>query len=342
MSYVSRFVILAVALAQGLIVSSSFARDQIRVVGSSTVFPFVASAAEHFGRATGHHTPVVESTGTGGGLKLFCDGVGDNFPDMANASRPIKPSEIEQCKAHGVTDITELAIGFDGIVLANAKKSRHFDISKEHIFLALARQVPVNGTLVPNPYRRWNEIDPALPDAQISVYGPPPTSGTRDAFVELVMDQGCKFFPEFAKTYPDPDVYKQQCGVLREDGHFIEAGENDNLIVQKLIANPDAVGVFGFSFLDQNASTVKANDVGGVPPSFENISSGAYGISRSLYVYVKNQHVGKVEGLHDFARSIVSDEAVGDDGYLILKGLIPLPPKEHKAMKLRAKKLNSL
>ena len=252
---------------------------------------------------------------------------------MANASRQIKPAEVELCHSHGVKHIVELAIGYDGIVLANAKKSLHFDISKQQLFLALARQVPIDGTLVPNPYTHWNEIDAALPKAEIAVYGPPPTSGTRDAFVELVMEYGCKAFPEYEAAYPDKDALKQQCGMVREDGHFIEAGENDNMIVQKLVANPDAVGIFGFSFLDQNAAHVKANRIGGVEPSFENISSGEYGIARSLFVYVKGEHIGRVPGLADFARSIVSDEAVGDDGYLIIKGLIPLPPKLHETMK---------
>lgn len=316
-----------------------FTRQQIRVVGSSTVFPFVAAAAEYFGRATEYKTPIVESTGTGGGLKLFCDGVGEQFPDMANASRAIKPAEVEQCATHGVTNVTELMIGYDGIVLANALNSPAFDITKAQLFLGLARDVPKGGSLVPNPYKNWQDIDASLPNLPIRVYGPPPTSGTRDAFVELVMEQGCKSFPEYEVAYPDKDEHKAHCTMVREDGAFIEAGENDNLIVQKLVSNPESLGIFGFSFLDQNASHVKANKIGGVQPSFENIADGEYGIARSLFVYIKGEHVGRVPGLGEFARSIVSDEAVGDDGYLIIKGLIPLPEKMHKKALKTAKKL---
>jgi phosphate transport system substrate-binding protein len=315
------------------------ARDQIRIVGSSTVFPFVSAAAELFGRTTDFRTPIVEATGTGGGIKMFCDGVGDAFPDMANASRGIKPVEIEQCAENGIHDITEISIGYDGIVLANAQVSPSFALSKRALFLALAREVPRGGKLVENPYERWREIDPTLPDTPIRVYGPPPTSGTRDAFVELVMGEACEAFPEFSTTYPDKELRKKQCQVVREDGAFIEAGEDDNLIVQKLVNNHDALGLFGYSFLEQNAALVKANPVDGVMPSFEAIVGDKYKVARSLYVYVKGEQLGHVPGIAEFVRFLTSDAATGADGALVMKGLLPLPAADHKAQQGRVAKL---
>lgn len=325
-----------------IIASGARARDEIRIVGSSTVFPFVAAAAEAFGRGTEFKTPIVESTGTGGGFKIFCEGVGDNTPDFSNASRPIKASEIALCAEAGVTEITELKIGYDGIVLANAKDSVEYDLTKEQIFLALGREVPKDGKLVENFYEKWNEIDPSLPDVNIAVYGPPPTSGTRDAFVEIVMEQACEHFPEFEVAYTDKKVRAGNCKQLREDGAFIEAGENDNIIVQKLTTNPEAIGLFGFSFLEQNSALVKGNKVGGISPTFENIASGEYGIARSLYVYAKNAHAETIPGLREFAVELTSDDAVGMDGYLIYKGLIPLPGEAHVAVKETAKELKPL
>jgi phosphate transport system substrate-binding protein len=321
---------------------SASARDQIRVVGSSTVFPFIAASAERFGSKEEFSTPIVESTGTGGGIKLFCGGIGDEHPDMVNASRPIKDTESAMCKQNGVTEITELPIGYDGIVIANAKQSPVYPLTKQHLFLALAREVPKDGKLAPNSYTRWKEIDPALPDTSISVYGPPPTSGTRDAFVEMVMEETCGSFPEFAKAYPNKDIMKKKCALMREDGVFVEAGENDNLIVQKLSSNKDALGIFGFSFLEQNASMVKANPIGGVQPDVDTIAQGQYGIARSLFVYVKNQHKDTVPGLHAFAKEFTGDVAVGEDGYLILKGLIPLPEETHTNVKEIAEKLEPM
>lgn len=253
------------------------ARDQIRIVGSSTVFPFSTAVAEQFGRTTSFPTPIVESTGSGGGLKLFCEGVGTNTPDMANSSRRIKASEVALCASNGVTEITEVRIGFDGIVLANAKSGPSLDVSLKQVFLALAKEVPVNGKLVVNPYTKWNEIDASLPDMEIEVLGPPPTSGTRDAFVELAMEAGC----ESVEGAAELGLEGKACHIIREDGRFVEAGENDNLIVQKLEANPAAYGIFGFSFLDQNADKMKGATVAGVEPEFENIAAGDYPVSRS-------------------------------------------------------------
>lgn len=299
------------------------ARDQIRIVGSSTVFPFSTTVAEQFGKTTKFKTPVVESTGTGGGMKLFCSGIGVNHPDMTNASRRIKKSEFAKCTAAGI-GITEVKIGFDGIVLANTKKTAQMKLTKAQIFKALAKRVPVNGKLVENPYKMWSEIDPSLPKTKIEVLGPPPTSGTRDAFVEIAMEGGCKAIPEAKKL----GLAKKKCHTIREDGAFIEAGENDNLIVQKLEANPKAIGIFGFSFLDQNSDKIQGAHVNGTAPTFENIASGKYGVSRSLFFYVKQQHINVIPGIKQFVKEFTSENAWGPDGYLVDKGLIPLPEKE--------------
>lgn len=334
----SLFAVAALCLLPGL----AQAREQIRAVGSSTVFPFVSSAAEEFGKATPFKTPIVEPTGTGGGFKLFCSGLGEDTPDISNASRAIKPSELETCKKNGVTDITEIKLGFDGIVLANSKQSPRYTLTRQQIFLGLAKQVPVKGALVANPYKKWNEIDAALPNEPIEVYGPPPTSGTRDAFVEMVMEKACETMPEFEVAYADKDQRQGACKMLREDGKFIETGENDNLIVQKLTSNPTALGIFGFSFLDQNGGTVQGSVVEGVAPEFETIADGSYGIARPLYVYVKLQHVDKVPGIREFVDELTSDSAMGEDGYLALKGLIPLPAEERAATREAATALQKL
>lgn len=314
------------------------AREHIHAVGSSTVFPFVAAAAEQFGRGKQFRTPIVEANGTGGGFKMFCEGVGENTPDVANASRPIKASEVELCAKHGVKNIAELRIGYDGIVFANKRQSARLTLTKETIFLALARHVPKDGTLVTNPYTRWNEIDPALPDVSIEVYGPPPVEGTRDAFIELVMEEGCKAVPEYKAAYADDAARKRACSTLREDGRFIEL-LGGNVMVQKLVNNPDALGIFSYSYLDQNRSVVEANPVGGVLPDFAAIVSGKYSVARSLFVYVKGEHVGQTPGLAEFAQFLASDAATGGDGFLIVKGLIPLATADHQAIKAEAAKL---
>jgi phosphate transport system substrate-binding protein len=326
-----KYTVTLAALAAIAFAGTAEARDEIRIVGSSTVFPFSTAVAEQFGKTGSFKTPVVESTGTGGGIKLFCAGIGVEHPDIANASRKIKDSEIEACKKAGVTEITEVKIGFDGIVLANSKANAPLSLGLRPVWLALAKQVPVNGKLVDNPYTMWNEIDPALPAEKIEVLGPPPTSGTRDAFVELVMDQGCELFDE-VKAIEDKDAKKAACQTIREDGAYVEAGENDNLIVQKIEANPAAVGIFGFSFLDQNADKLQGSTMDGVAPTFESIADGSYEVSRSLYFYVKNAHVGVIPGIKEFVAEFVSDRATGDEGYLADKGLIPLPADERQQM----------
>ena len=311
---------------------TSNGRDQIKIVGSSTVYPFSTTVAENFGRSTSFKTPIVEATGSGGGLKLFCSGVGENHPDITNASRRIKASEVKRCADNGINDIVEVKVGYDGIVLANSRKTEQYDISLRQLYLALAKDVPNgNGGTKPNDNDKWSDIDASLPDTKIEILGPPPTSGTRDAFVELAMEGGCKTF-DWIKAIKSSDsaMYKSVCHSIREDDNFIEAGENDNLIVNKLNANPNALGIFGFGFLDQNAESVQGTIIDGVPPTFENISDGSYPVSRSLFFYVKKDNIGIVPGIEEFLAEFMSDRASGDDGYLAEKGLIPMTPAEHK------------
>ncbi len=310
------------------------ARDYITIVGSSTVYPFSTVVAEQFGKSSQFKAPKVESTGTGGGFKLFCGGIGVQHPDISNASRRIKASEFEICEKNGVKDIVEVKIGYDGIAVAHSNQSVPMELTLKDIFIALAKEIPdPQGAekTIPNPYTRWNEVNPNLPDSKIEVLGPPPTSGTRDAFVELAMEGGCKTFP-WIKALKDSDknAYKAICHSIREDGAYIEAGENDNLIVQKLEANPLAVGIFGFSFLDQNSDKVAGIKVQGVAPEFEAIASGEYPISRPLYFYVKKAHVGVIPGIVEFLQEFSSEKAWGEEGYLSDKGLIPMPDAERK------------
>lgn len=275
-------------------------------------------------------------------MKMFCSGIGPNTPDMTNASRAIKPAEIEDCKAHGISGIVEIKLGYDGIVFVNSVKGPDFALTKEILFKALAREVPQGGKLVANPYKRWKEIAPSLPDLPIRIYGPPPTSGTRDAFVELVMIEACKQLPAFVAAYPDKKDMERHCQLMREDGVFIEAGENDNLIVQKLSNDDEALAIFGYSFLEQNASVVKPHPVDGVMPDFANIIGGKYHVARSIYTYVKKEQQSITPGLDAFVRELVSDEAMGDNGYLILKGLLPLPEGEHLKAQRTARELTPL
>ena len=318
--------LIAVAAATALLTGAAQARDQIRIVGSSTVFPFSTAVAEQFGKTTNFKTPVVESTGSGGGLKLFCSGVGVEHPDITNASRRIKSSEVESCAKNGVTDIVEVKIGFDGIVLGNSKAGQQISLTKEQVFRALAKQVPVDGKLVANPYMTWQDVDSSLPAIKIEVLGPPPTSGTRDAFLELAMEGGAKKIQMLADMRKaDKKKFTAVAHSIREDGAFIEAGENDNLIVQKLEANPNAFGIFGFSFLDQNSDKIQGAKIDGTEPTFDNIADGQYGVSRSMYFYVKKAHVGVIPGIKEYVAEFTADRAWGPDGYLADKGLIPLP-----------------
>jgi len=335
--------LLSAAALTVAIATPAVARDQIRMVGSSTVYPFATAVSEEFGKKTKFKTPVVESTGSGGGLKLFCEGVGEKYPDITNASRAIKSSEIKRCAKNGVTEIVQVKIGFDGIVFANSKKAKRVELSLRDIWTALAAKVPVNGEMVANPYKYWSDVNANLPHIKIEVLGPPPTSGTRDAFAELAMEGGCKTYPDIkAMKKKDKKQYKTICHTIREDGAYIEAGENDNLIVGKLQANPDAFGVFGYSFLDQNSDVIQGSIIKGKEPTFENISNGSYPISRSLYFYVKKAHVDKTPGIREYLAEFTSDNAMGEYGYLTEKGLIPMPAADLKKMREHTKNLVTL
>mgnify|MGYP000433426293 CR=1 FL=1 len=340
--------VLASALAALTIAASSAAlaaRDHISIVGSSTVYPFTTVVAERFSRATQFKTPVVESTGTGGGMKLFCQGVGENTADITGASRRIKQSELDMCNGNGV-DVVEVQIGYDGIVLANAKTAKPFELSRKDIFLALAKDVPNpdgSETLVANPYQTWKDVNPALPNTKIEVLGPPPTSGTRDAFAELAMEGGCKKFEWIAaKKSSDKNAYKAICHNIREDGAYVEAGENDNLIVNKLVASPNALGIFGFSFLDQNADKVQGSVIEGEEPTFDSIADQAYPVSRPLFIYVKKAHVDVVPGIKQFLAEFTNNRAWGEEGYLADKGMIPLPDARRQQIASNVRKLNAL
>lgn len=312
----------------------------IQIVGSSTVYPFTTAVAEQFGAKTRFPTPIVESTGTGGGMQLFCGGVGSSTPDFTNASRRIKASEFEMCQENGVTEIVEIPVGSDGIVLANLRSAPEFTISTQQLYTALADRIPVSDTdctLQENPYENWSEIDPSLPDEPIEVYGPPPTSGTRDAFVEIAMDKGAKAYSclaEMAGT--DEDAFEAAAYTIREDGAWIDSGENDNAIVQTLTKTPTALGVFGYSFLEQNSDRVKAATIDGVKPTFETINSGEYPISRTLFFYAKGQHAELVPGMEAFLAEYTSEDAMGEFGYLSEKGLIPLDPQRLAEVRQKA------
>lgn len=304
------------------------AREQIRIVGSSTVFPFTQAVSEQFSKESGKPSPVVESTGTGGGMKIFCGGVGEEHPDITGASRAMKESEWKLCKENGVTEVSEALIGFDGITVAVSRDGAELDLSKKQLFQALAAEVEVDGEVKANPYKKWSEIDASLPDIAITVFGPPPTSGTRDAWVELVMEEACGEFPAIEKL--EKDRKKEVCQRMRQDGPFIEAGENDNLIVQRLQQDKNALGIFGYSFLAENEDTLKAVKVEGVAPSPETIADESYKVSRPLFFYVKNAHRKVVPGLEEFVAAYMSEEAIGPDGYLSERGLIPLPDDQRK------------
>ena len=306
--------VLALAL---LVVGSGMAhaRDQVKITGSSTVFPFSSYVAEELGATTKFPAPVVESTGSGGGHKLFGAGMGPNTPDIANSSRRMKDSEFEAAEKNGVVDITEAMIGYDGIAIAQNKDNEPMSITLEELAMAVAADVPVDGKIVPNPYKTWNEINPNLPARKIVFYGPPTSSGTRDAFEEMVVEKVCGKIEGYEKGYKK----------IRQDSAYVPAGENDNLIVQKLSKDKDSFGIFGYSFLEENADTIQAAAIGGVTPDAETVASGKYPISRSLYFYIKNAHYDAIPGLKEYVELFMSEKMIGKDGLLKSIGLIPLP-----------------
>ena len=316
----------AIALLSVAAISvTASARDQIKIVGSSTVYPFTSYVAEEFKATTGNPTPVVESTGTGGGMKIFCSGNGLDTPDFTNASRPMKDKEFKTCVENGVTDITGMMVGFDGIAFAQSNTNAKMNINREHIFLALAEEVPSKDgkTLIKNPYKTWNEIDAGLPNRKITVYGPPTTSGTRDSFDEMVMEHSSSKFDAYGDK-------KGKYKAIRQDGIFVPAGENDNLIVQKLTKDTAAFGVFGYSFLEENQDKINGAKIDGVEPTSETISSAKYPISRSLYMYAKNSHRGQVKGMDEFLKLYVDAKMIGEKGVLKTIGLVPMTAEDLK------------
>ena len=369
----------AIAAAVGTMsTAQAQGRDTVSIVGSSTVYPFATVVAERFGRSTNFKAPKIESTGSGGGLKLFCKGVGAGTPDITNSSRRIKKSEYDDCQANGVTGIVEVLIGYDGIAIANSRSAPAMVLGLRDLYLALAKDIPgPDGKLVPNPNQTWNDVNPALPETKIEVLGPPPTSGTRDAFAELALGGGAKTVPELktlrglgaeqageirslmtrlgipaglyqtledskGKPPSGKDIFKTVAYSVREDGAYIEAGENDNLIVQKLDANPSALGIFGYSFLEENGDKVQGATIDGIVPSFDSIASGDYPVSRPLYFYIKAAHVGKIAGIQEYALEFASDRAMGEDGYLPERGLIPVSEAELKQVQDDVENLNLL
>jgi len=314
----------ALALA-AMSATPAAARDQISIVGSSTVFPYTQAVAEQFSNNTGAPSPIVESTGTGGGMQIFCKGIGEGHPDLTGASRAMKASEWATCEENGVTDITEAMIGFDGLSLAVSRDTEHaWDLTLEEIYLALGAEVPVDGEWVENPYTKWSDINADLPDTEILVLGPPPTSGTRDAFVELAMHAGCEELDYVADGGFDGDWVEENCSRMRTDGPFIEAGENDNLIVQRLGSDANALGIFGYSFLFENQDKLMGVNIDGVEPSFETIGDKSYPISRPLFFYVKNAHRGVIPNFQEFVAEYMSEDALAPGGYLSERGLVPL------------------
>ncbi len=313
----------------------------IRLVGSSTVYPFATKVAEDFSNRTGHPV-IIESTGSGGGHKLFCAGVGRGAPEIVNSSRPQKASEFIRCAENGVTEIIEIAIGFDGIVLATSRNAVEMALTPEWVFLALAANIPVgeNCAFAPNPHQRWSDIDPSLPGDRIEVFGPPPTSGTRDAFVEILMELGAAASPCLAALKAlDPAAFKAAAHTLREDGRWIDAGESDNSIVKLLENTPKAVGIFGHSFLERNQDRIRGLSIDGVAPTAGAIASGDYVVSRRLYVYVKAQVAAERPALQDLALEFTSEIAAGPGGYLEDIGLVPLTVAERARYRRAVKDL---
>ena len=334
-------------LASAALTVSLSARDQIKIVGSSTVYPFSSSVAEELGATTKFPTPVVESTGSGGGMKLFCAGNDLNTPDITNASRRMKAKEFKMCQENGVTDITESVIGYDGIAFAQSKSNAAFDISKENLALAVAKEVPSKDgkTLIANPYKKWSDIDASLPNREIIVYGPPKSSGTRDAFEELVMQKTFKKMSAYTALYKaDKKANKKykKYSIVRTDGAYVESGENDNLIVQKLEKNKNAFGVFGFSFLEENDDKVQGATINGVHPTPENISSSKYPVSRSLFFYIKNSHSKDVPALSSYVDLFMSEKMIGEDSILGEIGLISLPNDTRTAIRTSVSKRTKL
>lgn len=336
-------------LSQNAIASSNFnwkfafleeKRNSLQIVGSSTVSPFMAAVSEEFSRERAEKklaisTPIVQSTGTVGGFKLFCGGIGFKYPDFVGASRPIDESEILNCHKNGVKNIVAIKIGYDGIVIANAKSSKSFNLTKQQIFLALAEKIydAKSKKIIDNPYKHWNEIDAKLPNSEIRFYGPPLTSGTRDVFVDMIMESSCKMQKEFVLAYPEYEVRKEQCHKIRNDGVFVESGENDDNIVRALKHNPHALGIFGFNFLVVNPGVIQPIKIEGIAPTYENIASKKYHLSRPLFVYFKKEHLNLIPHMRDFIIETVEADTIGRKGYLVNNGLVAVDDAELEQIK---------
>lgn len=319
---------LVILLSSVLLSSTLHARDIINIVGSSTVYPYSTVVAERLSE-DGFKAPTVASTGTGGGMKMFCAGVGVEHPDITNASRSMKSAEAKLCLENGVKNVVEVTAGNDGIVFANSLAGPDMKVTTEQLYLAMAKEVPVDGKLVPNPYTKWSDIDASLPDMEIDVLVAPPSSGTRDAWESLVMKTGCK-----AAGASDLQTEKNGCLHFREDGRTTEMGENDTLIVNKLKDSANRFGFFGYSYLLENQDAIKASEVNGVKPSLETIQSYEYPVARPLFYYIKKDHVGIVPGIEEYAQLFISKEATAIDGFLGSIGLVPLA--EDKAAEVKA------
>lgn len=363
---------IALALSAGASGAHAQSRDSIRIVGSSTVFPFTTAVSENYGSTSGFRTPVVEATGTGGGMNLFCAGVGLRHPDITGASRRMLPTELDLCRRNGVTSITEIMIGFDGIVVTRGAGTPALDFERSELFLALAATIPMpvddsgeavfsaDGEMlpgrdfndvaayscdafIPNPHRLWSDIANDLPADRIEVIGPPPTSGTRDSWIELGIQPGARQIECLdALRGSDRGRFEEVSSRLREDGPWIDGGENDNVIVQTIANSSTAVGVFGYSYLEQNSDRLVAATIEGVEPEYDDISEGVYPIARSMFMYVKNQHVAAVPGIAEWIEELTSEDAFGPFGYLADRGLVALPEARREEVREHARSLTPL
>jgi phosphate transport system substrate-binding protein len=318
-----------------IFVNNALAIEQIRISGSSTLYPLINVVAEEFKKNIRFQKPSIESVGTGGGFMFFCLGEKEKTIDIITASRPIKKREKELCKNNGITDITEIKIGHDGIIVANSKDASKFNFTKRQLFLATAKKVPVNGEIADNPYTAWNQIDPSLPATKIEIYGPPKTSGTRDSFASNILQAACVDLVEFKEAYFSLGNRQKACSLIREDGVYIDFGEDDNLIIAKIKENKNAFGIFGFSYLYHNSTYIQAANVDEIEPTFENISNKKYPLSRPLYIYVNNSHLNRNNGTKDFVTELVSSDSIGKNGYLVKEGLVPLTEDELKQIQFK-------
>jgi phosphate transport system substrate-binding protein len=316
------------------IVNISLANEQIRIVGSSTLYPFVTVIAEKFGKYTKKATPIIESTGTGGGINLFCTLSGTSRPSILMASRKMRPKERDLCYKHDVKEIIEIIIGYDGIIIASSNNSDTYKLTTTQLFLALAKEIPSQGKLISNPYYFWSDIDQSLPNKPIEVYGPSLSSGTRADFEEIIMARSCDLFKEYNEYYPNKDYRLKACSSIRRDGRFIEMGENDNLVIQKIASNQNALGIFGYNFLEQNYDIIKPALINGIKPNFDNIASKKYPLSRPLFIYINKEAMITSETIRSFSNYLISPTVIGKNGYLLRRGLITLNDNELKDLNL--------